>query len=282
QGHRLRWKLELIDSAKRRLNAPAQPDLDFTDLQFTKVSLKGSFVPGSDIYVGPRTRGAAGGPDTGGGLGGGRPAGYFVYSPFDVVTDQGKKLRVLINGVLEIEAVLRRSEDPNNFPKNDPRANQWYSIDADGMCKWTKSDPILLDLVSNSEVNRPLLERPGAPLARNGTAIHLKNDHFAYAVTWFGMCAITTVLIRNMGRGTGGLKSVGAVGAGQRKYYNNCKRVHTIFSTWCQHISSTRLRTSGALAPSALLTKVTDINYTSYFLDDLGRVIHLRLVSPSS
>ncbi|KAJ3264782.1 hypothetical protein HDU77_007631 [Chytriomyces hyalinus] len=250
QVQRLQWKVNLIEDAKSRLNAPAVPIADFiaegglrapsAETQFKKVRLVGNFVPGLDMYVGPRTRGAAGELDSGGGLGGGRPIGYFVYSPFDALIGD-TRYRVLVNrgwipkdgktveaqsarkidGQVEIEAVIRAGEDPSSFPENDPRVNQWYSIDVDGMAKWTNSDPILVDMISNSETNKELLARPLAPLARNGRSIALKNDHLAYAVTWFGMCGISAVLIRNIARGGAGVggRGFGAVGSSRSKWF---------------------------------------------------------------
>ncbi|KAJ3030405.1 UNVERIFIED_CONTAM: Surfeit locus protein 1 [Siphonaria sp. JEL0065] len=253
QVQRLQWKLNLIEQVKEKLNAPAVPFKDFLngsmesiegfddDLQFRKIKVKGTFVEGADLYVGPRTRGAAAETDNSRGLGGGNPVGYFVYSPFDVdskeLDDGLRKYRILVNRgwiprdaktiesqvkrkitePVEIEAVLRNGEDPSSFPTNEPKINQWYSIHVDGMAAYTSSDPILVDMISNSAINAPLLEREGSPLARNGTNIQLKNNHAAYAITWFGMCGITAFLIRGMGK-TGG-SGFGAVGKSRKSLF---------------------------------------------------------------
>ncbi|KAI9333869.1 SURF1 family-domain-containing protein [Obelidium mucronatum] len=252
QVQRLQWKLTLIDQVREKLKAPAEPFSDFLngtmaniagiddDLQFRKFKVKGEFVEGADLYVGPRTRGAAADTDTARGLAH-NPVGYFVYSPFDVEQSQvtgPKPYRVLVNrgwiprdsktlesqskrkisGPVEIEVVLRTGENPSSFPTNDPKSNQWYSIDVDGMAEWTKSDAIVMDMISNSAINAPLLEREGAPLARNGTNIQLKNDHLVYAITWFGMCGISALMIRNMGRKSVG-SGLGAVGKGRKNFF---------------------------------------------------------------
>ncbi|KAJ3077101.1 Surfeit locus protein 1 [Podochytrium sp. JEL0797] len=251
QVQRLQWKLALIEDVKQKLEAPAVPFKDFLngtmaaqadasdDLQFRKIKVKGRFVEGVDLYVGPRTRGAAGESDESRGMSS-NPVGFFVYSPFDV--DQGElegsqKVRVLVNrgwiskearlteegqserkvsGPVEIEAVLRTGENTSKFPTNEPKINQWYSIDTVGMSEWTDSDPILLDMI-NSPMNAPILTKPHAPLARNAHNIQLKNNHFVYAITWFGMCGITAFLIRGMGRsgGMGGASGFSSVGKGR-------------------------------------------------------------------
>ncbi|KAJ3200514.1 Surfeit locus protein 1 [Entophlyctis luteolus] len=171
--------------------------------------------------------GGAGEEQSGGLFGSPNASGYFVYSPFDVDEADGMgKLRVLVNrgwiprdsntaenqakravgeeflllsdeSIIQIrdrvtiEAVSRRGENPKSFPKNDPAGNQWYSIDVEEMSKLTGSSPLLFDVISNSETNSQLLSRDGAPLARNGKRLMLKNDHFAYMVTWFGLSAFS-------------------------------------------------------------------------------------------
>ncbi|ORY39012.1 hypothetical protein BCR33DRAFT_720280 [Rhizoclosmatium globosum] len=84
------------------------------------------------------------------------------------------------------------------------------------MSKWTNSEPILVDMISNSKINESLLNTPGAPLARNGNSIQLKNNHLAYAITWFGMCGITAFLIHGMSKGKTGF---GAVGKGRKSLF---------------------------------------------------------------
>ncbi|KAJ3082648.1 hypothetical protein HDU99_002038 [Rhizoclosmatium hyalinum] len=226
QVQRLNWKLNLIDQVQQRLAAPASSFKDFLDgsltttddedIQFVKIKVKGSFVDGSDMYVGLRSRGAAAESDDSRGMSR-NPQGYFVYEAFNVdpseVPGSKKPLRILITGPVEIEVVLRNGEDISSFPTNEPAINQWYSIDVDGMSKWTNSEPILVDMISNSKINEPLLNTPGAPLARNGNSIQLKNNHLAYAITWFGMCGITAFLIHGMSKGKTGF---GAVGKGRK------------------------------------------------------------------
>ncbi|KAJ3122643.1 Surfeit locus protein 1 [Physocladia obscura] len=221
---------------KEFLNSSSTSNLSDSDLQFQKVKISGKFAEGRDMHVGLRSRGTAADGKGSQGMAT-NPQGYFVFSPFDVDSSEGVgKLRILINrgwiprsagksiesqelrkisdAKVTIEAVLRLGENPASFPKNDPHSDQWYSIDVHSMSQWAASTKghndipqqtmLVFDLINNSELNAPLLAREGAPLARNGSTLQIKNDHFVYAVTWFGMCGFSAAALIGSSGGIGG------------------------------------------------------------------------------
>ncbi|KAJ1559340.1 hypothetical protein HK405_011014, partial [Cladochytrium tenue] len=102
QVYRLRWKLDLIESARASLQG--EP-LELADAlsqpegipEFQPVRLRGRFLPSSssadsEMAVGPRSRGAAAGDDghQGGGLfSNPSSVGYFIVQPFEAFLGVG-------------------------------------------------------------------------------------------------------------------------------------------------------------------------------------------------
>ena len=129
----------------------------------------------------------------------GQSVGYYILTPF-VLDDDGRV--ILVNrgwsvpgkeakpeGTVNVQGILRPTRTKRLFaPENQPAKNVWFYED--------------LTLIS-SNINKPLLplvlEATGQvehgifPIPNDGTII-FRNDHLAYAITWFGLAVIAVVM----------------------------------------------------------------------------------------
>ncbi|KAJ3330169.1 Surfeit locus protein 1 [Blyttiomyces sp. JEL0837] len=218
QMYRLQWKLDMIEKLKQQLHGASiplssvlKPDSFGEEMdnlkEFQKFKLRGRFLNHLEMCVGPRNRGIAGGEASrGGGLAGNSATvGYFIYVPFEledgrrVIVNKGwvpRDLKSLesrpggaASGVVEIEGVLRHGENPASFPTSLPGKNEWYCSDLEKMSQHASALPIIIDMLEDSTINKPLLKLPGAPLARI-SSVNLTNNHLSYAITWYGMSMV--------------------------------------------------------------------------------------------
>ncbi|KAI8928562.1 SURF1 family-domain-containing protein, partial [Entophlyctis helioformis] len=237
QIQRLQWKNSLIQQAQDRIyphdNTPipfltsAQvPSIVPVDAQFTRMLATGTFLHDQEILVGPRSLNMAfvstsdgGGASAGNGglIGGSAKIGYTVVTPFrledgtTILVNRGWIPREMASdrrrrepqGTVTIEGILRDGE-PKNYIQmltipNKPEKNQWHAIHLDQMSSWAKTSPVILQMTDESQLNA-LFEGAGQPVLAHPNA-NFRNQHLEYAITWFSLCAASSLLLVRSNRG---------------------------------------------------------------------------------
>ena len=198
QVQRLQWKLDQIERVENRLaQAPvdAPANVDPSDFEYRPVRVSGIFLHDRATLVQALTE---------------RGAGYWVMTPLR--TDRGL---ILINrgfvpedrrnaashpkGRVLVEGLLRLSEPDGRFLRpNKPAADRWYSRDVDAIAKARG-----LERVAPYFIDARAMQ--GGTLPIGGlTVVKFRNTHLIYALTWFGLCALSIwglVLTRRQSRG---------------------------------------------------------------------------------
>lgn len=195
QVQRLAWKTELIAQVDARVHAAPVPApgpgrwsaVNRKDDQYRRVRVQGVFLNDRETLVQAVT-------DLGG--------GFWVMTPLR--TDRG--FVVLINrgfvpserrdpasrpepqGPQSVTGLLRITEPGGGFlRRNDPAADRWFSRDVAAIAGATglaDTAPYFIDAEATTPDAWP----------RGGlTVIRFANSHLIYALTWFGMAALTLV-----------------------------------------------------------------------------------------
>jgi cytochrome oxidase assembly protein ShyY1 len=197
QLHRKVWKENLIAAMTARLDQtpqPLPPPSDWSKLtqdtdEFRRVKFSAEFLPGQEALV--YTPGSALRTDISG-------PGYFVFAPARltdgsvivvdrgfVPTDRKEAARNAPNGTIDIVGVLRWPEERNLFtPREEGNGNLWFVRDPAAMSaklNWGAEAPFYVD--QEEPVPPGGLPKPGK------LAVHLRDDHLQYAITWFGLAA---------------------------------------------------------------------------------------------
>lgn len=204
QLERLEWKRALLADLSRAIS-PETSALDLAEaeaaaardpsLDYVRVTLRGTFDHRGERYL-FSTRG-------------GEP-GWQVITPLEtsggrlVLVDRGfvpdaykdreKRPESLPPGTVEITGLLRKRQAQGAFtPDNQPEQNIWY---------WPDLPALFASLDGNAaHVLEPFLVQalpgPGQPalpkpLPPNLAAI--PNNHFGYALTWFGLALVLAVM----------------------------------------------------------------------------------------
>lgn len=193
QVQRLFWKLDLIEQVETRVGAaptaaPA-PTVAITaaDDQYRHVRVSGRFDHSKETLSMAVTE---------------MGPGFWVLTPFK--TDQG--FSVLINrgfvapdfkdpakrrdgqleGVQSVTGLLRMSEPEGGFMRtNDPVADKWYSRDVAAIASARQVvDPVAQYFI-DADASDVVWPRGGM------TVIKFTNNHLVYALTWFGLAAMS-------------------------------------------------------------------------------------------
>ncbi|XP_077986753.1 surfeit locus protein 1-like [Glandiceps talaboti] len=209
QVKRRKWKLGLLRDLHMRTTAdpielPTDPD-ELKALEYRRVKIKGVFDHSKEIYVSPRTLNKPGGEKEGGGLiSSGGQSGAWVVTPFrctdlgiNILVNRGWVPRDRINpesrpqgqikDEVEIVAIIRCHEKRPTFsPENDIARNRWLYRDVYAMSKYAGTEPIYVDANLESTI-------PGGPFGGQ-TRVNLRNEHWQYIITWYSLCAATTLM----------------------------------------------------------------------------------------
>ncbi|MFN4089262.1 MAG: SURF1 family protein [Alphaproteobacteria bacterium] len=193
QLERTHWKDDLIGRIETRLALdpiPATRPADIPREEFRRVRLTGRFAPQPPMWLGGRT-------DAG-------RAGWHLVAPFLleeggwVVVDRGwvpmaaRRDGVPGTGpdtpeVQDLEGVVRLPPPAGTFtPDNDPAANTWYRIDPPAMA--AARDLSAAEGLLDVYVAAAGVAAPDGPLPV-GDRFVLPQNHFQYALTWFGLAA---------------------------------------------------------------------------------------------
>lgn len=194
QLQRLAWKTAILARIDARTTAPPQPlpdpatwpALNQDDYEYRHVDLDGTFDHSKEALV---FRGTAAGP------------GYFVLTPLrlasggTVIVNRGHvptdradpKTRQAgeVTGPVHIVGLMREPEARNAFtPADDPATGHYFTRDPALIAAYfglAGAAPFSIDADAT-----PV---PGG-LPRGGTTeIAIPNNHFSYALTWFGLAA---------------------------------------------------------------------------------------------
>jgi surfeit locus 1 family protein len=190
QVYRLQWKLDLIARVDARVHAAAvvAPATATVDDEYRKVTATGTFLNNKETFVQAVTE---------------RGAGFWVMTPLRK-TDGGI---ILINrgfvpaelrdpskhsqpaGEVTVTGLLRLTEPKGGFLRsNDPAGDRWFSRDVAAIAAARK-----LDRVAPYFVDADATPNPGGYPIGGLTIVKFSNNHLVYAITWFGLAAMTLV-----------------------------------------------------------------------------------------
>ena len=198
QMQRLQWKEDILARIAGRTQAapvalppPAQWDqLAAGDYEYTRVGVTGVFEHRSETLIFRPIGGTE------------RQPGYQVLTPMRV---SGSGAYVLINrgfvpealkapaarragqieGEVRITGLLRAPESRGIFtPADDPARGFWFTRDPQAVARH-----LGLANVAAFSIDADAAPNPGGWPKGGATVISIKNDHLAYAATWFGLAA---------------------------------------------------------------------------------------------
>jgi len=194
QVQRLKWKKRLIESIDERLaNDPIQFQGEMKNLdefEYRKVIIRGQFIHGKEILVGPRIRDGKN--------------GYFVITPLHEEhgsqilinrgwiakehADQASRAESLSRRETSIIGLLRKPVPKNWFtPKNRPDKSEFYYLDLEQFAQMTGSMSVLVERMADKpavEAYADMLN--GIPIPRSDQ-VDLRNAHLQYIVTWYAL-----------------------------------------------------------------------------------------------
>lgn len=200
QIERRAWKLDLIERVDARahgdvVGAPARADWDHVSRardEYRKVSVTGTYRNDLESQVYTAT-------DYG--------AGYWVMTP--LVRDDGTIVMInrgfvptehrdpasrndgMVEGEVTVTGLLRMDEPVGTFMRdNVPEDDRWYSRDVRAMARKRGLDA---NGVAPYFIDGDGAETPAKLPIGGLTRISFPNNHMSYALTWFGMAALTLV-----------------------------------------------------------------------------------------
>jgi surfeit locus 1 family protein len=205
QMDRLAWKENLIASVSERIRQPLEqlpqpdewPKLNLEQLEYRSFAVTGRFDHAKEVHVYTvlsEPKGSFSG------------AGYWILTPlvldsgWIVVVNRGFVPQELkdpasrpegqVAGQVRVTGLLRAPEQANYFtPANDPARGIWFRRDPRAIAnvlKLRNVAPFMLDATGDY--------RPDVLPQRNETRVTFTNNHFGYALTWYGLaCTLVGV-----------------------------------------------------------------------------------------
>jgi len=194
QVQRLSWKRDLIARVDARIHAspvppPSRrewPSLDVRDVEYRRVELHGRFLHDRETLVDALTA---------------RGPGAWVLTPLQTADgvvlvnrgfvpperrDPATRREGLAESEVSVTGLLRASEPGGRVLRpNAPEAERWFSRDVVAIAQrrgLTDVAPFFVDAEAGPDADR----FPVGGL----TVVRFRNAHLAYAVTWFGLCAL--------------------------------------------------------------------------------------------
>lgn len=185
QMQRLAWKTAIIDEIQARLAldpvpVPGSPSAD-TD-QYLRVEASGALAPGElHVYTSSPPRGV----------------GYRVIAPLvladgrRILLDRGfvpidEKDEARLVGPISVEGALMWPRETDRFTSApDMVKNIWFARDVPLMAAALDTEAVMLVAAASDD--------PGAPMPLPLT-VNIRNDHLQYAITWFALAAVWTLM----------------------------------------------------------------------------------------
>jgi len=190
QIQRMHWKNELIENFTSRATATAiAPPADdaATENQYQRLMVKGQWMHDAEVQLIGRTFEGT--------------AGYHVITPMKL--EDGRILLLnrgwvaedyrrpesrpstLQDGDVAVEAILRLQRQKGYFvPDNNPAQDDWFTLKIDDIQNHHRlGDQVIMSYSAD------VLRKPGAYVLPIGAAveINIPNDHWQYALTWYGI-----------------------------------------------------------------------------------------------
>ncbi|WP_027998515.1 SURF1 family protein [Sinorhizobium arboris] len=200
QVKRLSWKLDLIARVEERVHAapvPVPPRNDWPNVnaaqdEYRHVTLQGRFLHEKETLIYAATE---------------RGPGYWVMTPLaaadgtTVLVNRGfvpterREASTRREGQIEgttIVTGLMRMDEPNGslLQSNRPRENRWYSRDVSAIAAvrgLSEVAPYFVD--ADAGLN------PGGLPVGGLTRVVFPNNHLFYALTWYGLAAMTAGML---------------------------------------------------------------------------------------
>ncbi len=189
QMQRLQWKEALLATINQRIHEDPVDIASFRDAEegnYHPVTVHGVFQNNQAFYLLALSQAGEG--------------GYHVLTPFRL--DDGMLLLVdrgwvpysrrdsfsKIEGRVFLSGILRMPEFPYFSSANDAVQDNWYNVDVTAMGR-VAGDVFLPYYVEAETMPTPEFFPVGGQ-----TRVDLPNNHFGYAITWFGLAFILAVI----------------------------------------------------------------------------------------
>ncbi|PDS81281.1 SURF1 family protein [Rhizobium sp. L43] len=200
QVQRLAWKRDLIARVEERVHAapataPARADWDkvnAADDEYRRVTAAGTLANDKETLVYASTM-----------LG----PGYWVMTPLTLADgtsilvnrgfvptdrrDPATRREGQPSGPAEITGLMRMTEPKGSLLRsNDVAADRWYSRDVAAIAAKRG-----VGAVAPFFIDADATANPGGLPVGGLTIIHFPNNHFIYAITWYGLAAMVLALL---------------------------------------------------------------------------------------
>lgn len=195
QMERLAWKEGILERLAARVHAAPQPlpapedwaKLQPLDYEYRRVTATGAFDHAREVRVFHGAGGAM------------REPGWLVLTPLvlpsdaQVIVNRGfvplnkadpaTRPQGQINGEVQVSGLMRAPEPRNAFtPKDQPQKREWHVRDPISIAahfELKNAAPFLIDADDSSV--------PGGWPIGGATNFKIVNNHFSYALTWYGL-----------------------------------------------------------------------------------------------
>ena len=194
QIERLHWKLDLIATINARMAAPAAspppqsewPGIDPVALEYHHLRLTGTFRHDRELYYFAQGEQGVAGYDVitplvlkdGGGI-------VLVDRGFvtEEMKDPASRKAGQVEGEVTVVGVARAPQARGQFTAaDDPAHNIWFTRDPK-----TMGEAVGLGPVAPFYVEADATPNPGGWPKGGRTRVDIRNEHFQYALTWFGL-----------------------------------------------------------------------------------------------
>jgi surfeit locus 1 family protein len=192
QVERRAWKLDLIAKVEARIGAPPTalpPRREWGgDLAYRRVRAVGRFLNNRETFVQAVTeRGAGWWVMTPLVLSAPRPDVILVNRGFVPPERRDGRARRNPDGMVAVTGLIRNTEPGGAFLRsNDPASDRWYSRDVAAIARargLAHTAPFFVDADATANAG-------GYPIG-GLTIIAFRNNHLMYAITWFGLAALS-------------------------------------------------------------------------------------------
>jgi surfeit locus 1 family protein len=201
QVNRLAWKEQLIHSVNERIRAQPIPFAEWLAAKagedYWPVTITGTYRHEGERHFFATHKGQS---------------GFYIYTPLQISAgaivfvnrgfvpfdrkDQATRTEGQITGIVTVKGLARTAPaaKPSSIvPDNEPEKNLFYWKDQGAMAA-TAGLPVDAEVLPGF-VDAAVSATPPSGLPAGGvTLVELPNNHFQYAITWFGLAATLAVI----------------------------------------------------------------------------------------